>query len=189
MKMKSIFIYSLGAATIFAAGLTVQAQVFFTMRGLLNEHFQSSEHVSFVRVNADGPVAQRFGARAGLSGERDEYVVFVATAGGETRGYAVFDSERGQHELIDFASFFGPDGRVSRVEVVAYREAYGGGIRSTRFRRQFVGRNARSDFRPGHDIDIISGATISSHSMSRAVQRASILVDHVRTSADSSPNQ
>ena len=39
----------------------------------------------------------------------------------------------------DFATFFDCDGRVTRVEVVAYREPYGDGIRSQRFRKQFVG--------------------------------------------------
>ena len=59
------------------------------------------------------------------------------------------------------------------------REAYGAGIRSTQFRRQFVGRTGKSTFRPGDDIDVISGATISAHSLTRAVHRAAVLLDEL----------
>jgi Na+-translocating ferredoxin:NAD+ oxidoreductase RnfG subunit len=63
------------------------------------------------------------------------------------------------------------------VEVLAYREPYGDGIRTERFRRQFVGRSASSGFVAEHDIDAVSGASISSRSMCVGVQRAAILLD------------
>jgi Na+-translocating ferredoxin:NAD+ oxidoreductase RnfG subunit len=84
----------------------------------------------------------------------------------------------------DFATFFDGEGRVTRVEVVAYRERYGDGIRSQRFREQFVGKQATSGFRPGHEIDVISGATLSARAMAKAVKRATLLLhDTVLTSS------
>ena len=79
--------------------------------------------------------------------------------------------------MISFATFFDPAGRVTRVEVIAYREPYGDGIRADRFRRQFVGKTAQSGFAPDRDIDAISGATISSRSLCVGVQRASLLLE------------
>ena len=96
----------------------------------------------------------------------------------------MFDREIGQHEYIDLATFFDCDGRVTRVEVVAYREPYGEGIRSKRFRKQFVGKEAASGFKPGRDIDVISGATLSARAMAKAVKRATLLLhDTVLTSS------
>ena len=108
--------------------------------------------------------------------DRGEYIFYVARSGDLIDGYALFDRQIGQHEYIDFATFFDVQGRVTRVEVVAYREPYGDGIRSKRFRNQFVGKEADSGFRPGHDIDVISGATLSARAMARAVKRATLLL-------------
>ena len=108
--------------------------------------------------------------------------MFVATSGSHVDGYAVFDQERGQHELIDFVVFFDGRGAVTGVEVLAYREPYGDAIRGERFRRQFVGRSGSSGFRADHDIDVVGGATISSRSMCVGVQRASVIVDKMLSS-------
>ena len=62
---------------------------------------------------------------------------------------------------------------------MAYREPYGEAIRSPRFRKQFVGRTASSGFRPKRDIDVIAGATLSVRAMSKAVHRASALLQEL----------
>jgi hypothetical protein len=156
--------------------ISAESQVFFTIRDLLTRHFQASGQVSFIRVRPAGDDRVSIERRLGRPLPQPEYVVYVARSEGHVDGFAIFDQELGQHEPIDFGTFFDADGRVARVEVMAYREPYGDGIRSARFRRQFVGRDAGSSFRPGRDIDIVSGATISSHSMSRAVRRAAVLI-------------
>ena len=92
-------------------------------------------------------------------------------------GYALFDSEKGQHELMDVATFFDAKGKVTRVELMSFREPYGDGVKSERFRQQFIGKDARSGFVAGRDIDTISGATLSSRAMAKAVQRAAVLLD------------
>lgn len=154
------------------------------VRSLLSARFHGSERVSFVRVAPSATertaIERRLGARLGKS----SYNVFVATTGNRVDGYAVFDQERGQHELIDFAVFFDADGAVTGVEVVAYREPYGDAIRGARFRQQFVGRRGSSGFRSGHDIDVVSGATISTRSMCTGVQRAALLVERVLASRE-----
>lgn len=154
------------------------AEVFYTVRGLLSEQFRTSARVSYVQVHPSRE--QRAQVQARLGGRalaKDDYTFYVATTGSRVDGYALFDEERGQHELISFATFFDAGGRVTRVEVLAYREPYGDGIRAERFRRQFLGRSAQSGFDSGRDIDAVSGASISSRSMCAGVQRASVLLE------------
>lgn len=156
-----------------------EAQVFHSVRGLLGNQFQGASSVSFLRLK---PTASQKSAVEKALGQRlakSEYVFYVAKKGADIVGYALFDQERGQHEMIDFATFFDAKGKVTRVEVVAYREPYGDGIRSERFRRQFVGRDSRSSLRPGKDIDVISGATLSTGAMARAVRRAAVLLQQM----------
>jgi electron transport complex protein RnfG len=150
---------------------------FYTPRALLSQHFHSSEKVSFVRVNLDAQQRARIEARIGRPLAKKTFTFFVASTASRVDGYALFDEELGQHEPISFVTFFDGEGRVTRVEIVAYREPYGDGIRAERFRKQFIGRSVSSHFRPGTDIDAISGATISSRSMCVGVERATALFD------------
>jgi Na+-translocating ferredoxin:NAD+ oxidoreductase RnfG subunit len=155
----------------------VRAAVFFTVRDLLAQQFKASEHVSYVKVRPTLVQRQRVERQLGHALAKPEYVFYVAKTGEHTDGYALFDEERGQHELISFATFFDPRGAVVRVEVVAYREPFGDGVRAERFRRQFNGRDARSHYVLDKDIDAISGATISSRALCKGVERASVLLE------------
>ena len=152
------------------------AQVYYSVRGLLADQFKSSELVDFTRVTLSARAREEVERQLGEKLERGEYIFYVARSGDDIDGYALFDREIGQHEYIDFATFFDCDGRVTRVEVVAYREPYGDAIRSQRFRRQFVGKTAESRLRAGKEIDVISGATLSAQAMTKAVRRASVLL-------------
>ena len=182
MKMK--FNNILGSRQAFVAlvfaswlcGNVVQGQVYFTVQQLLSEQFQQSEQVSYRRVNVSSHLHDRLAHELGVKLPKTQYTVYVATSHGKVDGYALFDEERGQHEMIGFATFFDAKGVVTRVEITAFREPHGDGVRADQFRQQFVGRTAHSGFSPDKDIDAISGATISSRSLCKGVRRAAALV-------------
>lgn len=167
------------------------AQASPTVASLLSAYFHGSERVGYVRLRFDEravhvvlPSGEEVATRPRALVDRSiqealprrEYVVYVARTHGRVDGYMIVDSELGQHEPIDFATFLDARGVVTHVEVLAYREPYGDGVRSDRFRNQFRGRSADSGFRLGQDVDVISGASISSRSMTFGVQRAAALV-------------
>ena len=102
----------------------------------------------------------------------DAYVVVSAFRGMEALGQAVIVEEIGKHRPITFVVGLRSDGTVQDVAVVAYREAYGGEIRSRRFLRQYVGRRPTDDLRPYHGIQNVAGATLSVEAASRAVRKA-----------------
>ncbi|MGB5694698.1 MAG: FMN-binding protein [Polyangiales bacterium] len=187
--MKSVFnraplplLFALAVSTGLAG--TGHAQVYYSVRGLLAEQFRQSSVVDYQRVRLSSERRAALERQLKQRLEKAEYIFYVARSQDHVDGYALFDREIGQHEYIDFATFFDGEGRVTRVEVVAYRERYGDGIRSQRFREQFVGKQATSGFRPGHDIDVISGATLSARAMAKAVKRATLLLhDTVLTSS------
>jgi hypothetical protein len=80
-------------------------------------------------------------------------------------GYIYRGRERGKVEWMDFA--VAPDGKgeVLRVLLLVYREPVGGEVGSKRFMGQFRGKGAGSALQLNRDIDGISGATISSRSI------------------------
>ena len=93
-----------------------------------------------------------------------------------TDAVAVLDEQIGQHEPISIATLVGTDLKVRRVEVMVYREAYGEAVRAPAFRGQFVGLGLSSPMRAGREIQVVSGATLSSRALSTAVRRAVALV-------------
>ncbi len=92
-------------------------------------------------------------------------------------GFAIIDEQLGQHEPITFGVKLGADCVIDRIEVMVYREAYGDGVRAEPFRRQFAGKTARDPLRVGKDIQLVSGATVSSRSLATGARRAAVLCE------------
>lgn len=97
-------------------------------------------------------------------------------AQGQRAGWVLADRVTGKYELIDYAVGFAPDGGITGVEVLAYRESHGSEIRNLAWRRQFVGHRGPAQLRFGEDIRNISGATLSCQHVTEGVQRLSAIV-------------
>ncbi len=97
--------------------------------------------------------------------------VWKAQAGGNVIGLFVFDRVIGKHLYIDYTVALDPGGRVRRVDILQYREFYGGEVRQASWLAQFVGKTAASPLQVDGDIRNISGATLSSHHVTEGVKR------------------
>ena len=86
-------------------------------------------------------------------------------------GYFFVDAVIGKHDLITYALALSADGRVRQVEILEYREAYGGEVRNAHWRGQFVGRHHGDAVQTGRDIQNISGATLSCTHVTDGVRR------------------
>lgn len=153
------------------------AYVYWTEADLLASFFPAGTTVETVAWTPDAPTRAGLEAALGYPLPHPTWTLRVGHAADGTTSVAVLDQQRGQHEPIDFGVLVGPDGAVSRVEVLVYREAYGDGVRAEAFRRQFVGRTGADAMRPGREIRIVSGATISTRSIATGVRRACLLVE------------
>ena len=142
--------------------------VFWTTRALLADLFKTSQAVTFEKRRE--------------AGAAKDVVVYVGSSGAVVDGYAVVVDEVGQHEPITFGVLTDVAGRVRRIEVMAYREAYGHEVRSQRFLRQYEGRTLQDLDTPRGDVDAISGATVSCNSTRRALKRALQQIELVRSS-------
>jgi hypothetical protein len=87
-----------------------------------------------------------------------------------TGGIFVLDHVIGKHLYIDYAVAL-EGGRIRRVDILQYRESYGGEIRSPSWLAQFVGKSSASPLKVGSDIRNISGATLSSTHVTEGVKR------------------
>ncbi len=109
------------------------------------------------------PAANRFVENGGLT--------WKAQAADKLLGLFVVDHVIGKHLYIDYAVALDPTGRVMRVEILQYRESYGGEVREPGWLAQFVGKTSSSSLKVGGDIRNISGATLSSLHVTEGVKR------------------
>ena len=118
----------------------------------------------------------------GRSGQRvfEKVIVHTAVIGGKTVGYGIVDDVPGKAQPITYMTLFKPDGAIADIEVLVYRESYGGEIQYNTFRRQFQGKNASSPLRIGNDIENIAGATISSNAIANGAKKIAVLFSELK---------
>lgn len=131
------------------------------------------------RTTEKAQVALRriFGASAGATptlldtkfGKRPAWK--IASADGSPLGAAIADEVPGKSERITILVAAGPGGLLKDLEILAYRESYGGEVAQEAWRAQFRGKKPGDPLRVGRQIRNISGATISTNSVSAGVAR------------------
>lgn len=93
-----------------------------------------------------------------------------------TGGFFIADQVVGKHDFIPFAIALDEAGAVKAVEILEYREAYGGDVTNAKWRAQFTGKTHDSPLKLIKDIQNISGATLSSKHITDGVRR--LVVTH-----------
>lgn len=101
----------------------------------------------------------------------DSILVYVCSDTNHSLGYGFIDNVKGKTQLITYLVALKPGGEVQDVDVLAYRESYGGEIGYESFRKQFRNKTIRDKLQPGKDIKNISGATISVHAITNGIKR------------------
>ena len=146
--MKQWVKLALPAAALAVATTPVHAVRFMTV--------EQSQRLSF-------PSATHF--------EEIEPLVWSVRDDGQTKGKYVIDHVIGKHLYIDYAVTLDTTGKVLRVDILQYREAYGGAVQDRSWLNQFVGKGKGSALQVGADIRNISGATLSAHHVTEGVKR------------------
>lgn len=101
----------------------------------------------------------------------DSISMYICASGTSTLSFGFVDDVKGKTQLITYLVALTPKGDVADVDVLAYREAYGGEITYETFRKQFRGKTVNDGLTPGREIKNISGATISVRAITYGVRR------------------
>jgi Na+-translocating ferredoxin:NAD+ oxidoreductase RnfG subunit len=93
-------------------------------------------------------------------------------------GYAALDNVVGKMMPITFMVIYDIEFSIIASTIIKYREAYGGAVTNQNWLAQFSGKNSKSDYRIGIDIDAISGATISVSNITKGIRKLTVFLDH-----------
>jgi Na+-translocating ferredoxin:NAD+ oxidoreductase RnfG subunit len=110
----------------------------------------------------------------------DTLKLIIAMMNKRVLGYAVVDDARGKDQPITYCLLLDSNLVVSDIEILAYREPYGGEVQNSSWLKQFFGKTFESPLRPSKDIRNISGATISSRSITLGVKKVLTLMHIVK---------
>lgn len=86
-------------------------------------------------------------------------------------GWFYLDQVLGKHEMITYALALDAGGKVTGLEILDYRETYGGEVRNPKWRAQFTGKKFGATLKLDADIVNLSGATLSSAHIADGVRR------------------
>jgi Na+-transporting NADH:ubiquinone oxidoreductase subunit C len=103
--------------------------------------------------------------------------IWQAFTDGKLTGTFIRDEVYGKHEFITYAVALDLSGAVLGVEILDYRESYGGEIRSRTWRDQFIGKRATNRLELDKDIRNLSGATLSCQHVTEGIRRMLALYD------------
>jgi Na+-translocating ferredoxin:NAD+ oxidoreductase RnfG subunit len=101
----------------------------------------------------------------------DTVSVLRASQGGALLGFARVRNVKGKDQPITYLVAIDSHDALKDVDVLVYREPYGGEVAYDPWRKQFRGKSANAPLVVGKDIRNISGATISSHSVTLGVRQ------------------
>lgn len=141
--------YTLPAAAIMSVAAPAYAVQYLSIGEAQKQAFPSATHFTEVQAGR----------------------VWKAEAGGRVAGFFIFDRVIGKHLFIDYAVALSPNGAVQKVEILQYRESYGGEVRDSSWLAQFVGKTSGSPLKINGDIRNIAGATMSSTHITEGVRR------------------
>ena len=108
---------------------------------------------------------------------KDQQEIWQVKDGNKNLGYFVVDEVYGKHEFIAYAVAIDTQGSVLGIDILEYRESYGGQIKEPWWRKQFVGKKITDNFTIDEDIKNISGATLSCKHIADGVKRVLTVYD------------
>ena len=106
-----------------------------------------------------------------LSFKLDDKTIYKVTNQKESDSYIYLSKGFGKMNEFDYMVVFNQDLSILKVKVLVYREDQGGEIGSNRWLKQFLGKSNPEEMKFGHDIQNISGATMSARSLTEDVKK------------------
>jgi Na+-translocating ferredoxin:NAD+ oxidoreductase RnfG subunit len=102
----------------------------------------------------------------------DTASVLRVSRSGALLGFAQIKNVKGKDQPITFLVAIDSVNALKDVDVLVYREPQGGEVAYEPWRKQFRGKTTAAPLEVGQDIRNVSGATISSHSVTLGVRKA-----------------
>lgn len=162
------FLALLGFLVRFASGQSViEGEALASLKKI----FGDSVSIVPVVMKLSAEEKQKIVERSKMSRSIDSLTMYICKSHESVVGYGIVDNVKGKTQFITYLVALNPNAEVQDIDILAYRESYGGEIGYESFRKQFRQKTVHSELQPGKDIKNISGATISVRAITNGVRR------------------
>ena len=141
------------------------------IREAIEHIFPEQDAATFVSIELtpDDQVAIR--NACGSRWTSDTILVWLPQRNDSILGYVVVDEVKGRDQFITYLVAADRNLAVKDLDIIVYREAYGGEVAYESWQRQFYGRTPEDRLRHGREVRNISGSTISARAVTNGVRR------------------
>lgn len=117
-------------------------------------------------------LARVYGAEAQVDTVQvDSATVYRVSRAGALLGFAQVRNVKGKEQPITYLVATDSADALRDIDILVYRETQGGEVAYEPWRKQFRGKTTAAPLQVGKDIRNVSGATISSNAVTRAVRK------------------
>ncbi len=156
-----------------------QEDVYLTPEEAAKLMFPDSDSIRSEVITITEDQKRRIEERIGWHFPETTFDCFIGETKGKLDGWAFIQNTIGKHKPMTYMVGVDPEGEVSNVEILVYRESRGSEVSKKRFNYQYQGKTMHDPIRINRDVINISGATMSVRSMSAGVKRALVLADEL----------
>jgi Na+-translocating ferredoxin:NAD+ oxidoreductase RnfG subunit len=168
---KALLFTAAGTAAGMSVHLPVNAATYLTVEQAQKALFPTADRFESQPLSLTEDDRAKIEERCGVKVRLSEQKVWRAWKGKTDLGYVVVDEVYGKHEFITYAVGFDKGGSVGQVQILEYRESYGGDVRNPAWLKQFTGKDATAQLQLDKDIVNISGATLSCKHVTDGIRR------------------
>ena len=162
------------ACSLAVLGSNVFAEELIKVDGALKKMFPGAVDFDRQVVSLSGEQIHRIEEAARLTFEgkhSDQVIVHIAREQNTVVGYAFEDTVIGKWGPIHYLVGLDTNGAISKIIILDYQEIRGRPIAKPRFLRQYQGKTIKDTLQLHRDIDGITGATVSSSSLTEGVRK------------------
>ena len=154
-----------------------QLQVYLTEEQALDLVFPECDEIAIDEFLMNAEEKLNLEKLLGRRLYEDGFKVYIGKNKGTIQGYAITTEEIGKFHPFTFIVGVKPNGKISNIAVLVYRESLGGEIVRKRFLYQFIGKSFKDPIRINKDVINVTGATMSVQCMCAGVRKVLAVVD------------
>lgn len=147
---------------------------------ILFENYGESSEITHSNFKIDADLKKSIESVSGQSFFRDNLHCYKIKTTNNKEYVGILDNVYGKTQPITFLVVYNSEGKIDACFIVKYRESRGHGVKQQSWLKQFAGKDIHSEFKPGADIQGITGSTISVNSVSKGVKKLSLLLEEIK---------
>lgn len=164
-----------------------QEDVYLTPEEAAKLTFPDSDSIRLEVITLNENQKRLIEERIGWQFPESTFDCYIGESNGKIDGWAFVQNTIGKHKPMTYMVGVDPDGEITNVEVLVYRESRGSEVGKKRFNYQYQGKTVEDPIRINRDVINISGATMSVRSMSAGVKRALVLAHELYLQSQQGP--